>query len=55
MLKSFVGDPKTLEEWKQKGWEMLDPEDVARVVIWLLSEDSRSVFGSNINVGAALP
>lgn len=34
---------------------MMDPDDVARVVVWLLSEDSRSVFGANINVGAALP
>ncbi len=56
MMKGFVGgNEKQLEEWKARGWNMMDPEDVARVVVWLLSEDARSVFGANINVGCPLP
>lgn len=56
MMQQFVGgNPEQLEDWKRRGWQMMDPDDVARVVVWLLSEDSRSVFGANINVGAALP
>ncbi|EXJ56252.1 oxidoreductase [Cladophialophora psammophila CBS 110553] len=56
MMKEFVGgNLAQLEDWKTRGWQMLDPEDVARIVVWLLSEDSKSVFGVKINVGAALP
>ena len=33
----------------------MNAEDVAPVVVWLLSDDSIPVFGSNINVGAGLP
>jgi len=55
MMKEFVGgNPQQLEDWKARGWDMLDPEDVARVVVWLLSEDSKCVFGANINVGAGV-
>jgi hypothetical protein len=56
MLKDFTGGNQAqLDNWKNRGWEVIEPEDVARVVVWLLSEDSRSVFGANINIGAAPP
>jgi hypothetical protein len=56
MLKDFTGgNLGQLNDWKSRGWEVIEPEDVARVVVWLLSEDSRSVFGANINIGAAPP
>lgn len=56
MLKQFTaGNEAQLEDWKSRGWEVIDADDVARVVVWLLSEDSRSVFGTNINIGAGLP
>lgn len=56
MLKEFTGGSQAqLDDWKARGWELLDAIDIARVVVWLLSDDSRSVFGTNINVGAGLP
>ncbi|KIW30057.1 uncharacterized protein PV07_05834 [Cladophialophora immunda] len=56
MLSKFVaGNEAQLADWKARGWQMIRPEDVARVAVWLLSEDSAEVFGTNINVGAALP
>ncbi|OQV09724.1 hypothetical protein CLAIMM_13814 [Cladophialophora immunda] len=56
MLREFTGGKDAqLEDWKSRGWEIIEPDDVARVVVWLLSEDSRSVFGANLNIGAAPP
>ena len=59
MLAKFIPNMNTAEEiqhgWRERGFDWMEAEDVARVIVWLLSEDSRSVFGANINVGAALP
>ncbi|KAH8688958.1 hypothetical protein BGW36DRAFT_402030 [Talaromyces proteolyticus] len=33
----------------------MDPEDVGRVIVWLLLEESMPVYGSNMKVGAGLP
>lgn len=59
MLAKFIPDMQTSGDiqqgWKDRGFDWMEPEDVARVIAWLLSEDSKSVFGANINVGAALP
>jgi chanoclavine-I dehydrogenase len=50
---------KTVEDVKKvyqaEGFQILQPEDIARTIVWLLSEDSRPVHGANINVGATLP
>ncbi|KAK2873342.1 hypothetical protein FQN49_002416 [Arthroderma sp. PD_2] len=59
MLPRFVPSAKTQEEveetYKKEGYSVIEPEDVARTIVWLLSEDSRPVFGANINVGACMP
>ncbi|KAJ5378381.1 chanoclavine-I dehydrogenase [Penicillium cosmopolitanum] len=56
MLGSFIRSADQVQEgWIKKGWNLMSAEDVARVVVWLLSDDSIPVFGSNINVGAGLP
>ncbi|KAI9035682.1 chanoclavine-I dehydrogenase easD [Aspergillus affinis] len=59
LLGAMVPEAKTEEEvkksWQKWGFELLDPNDIARTIVWLLSEDSRPVFGANINVGAGLP
>ncbi|EXJ63659.1 uncharacterized protein A1O5_11420 [Cladophialophora psammophila CBS 110553] len=56
VLREFTGGKEPqLNDWKSRGWKIIEPDDVARVVVWLLSEDSRSVFGANLNIGAALP
>ncbi|KAJ5374690.1 hypothetical protein N7517_006696 [Penicillium concentricum] len=59
MLPQFAPSAKTFEEieqsYKAEGLTLIEPEDVARTIAWLLSGDSRPVYGANINVGACLP
>lgn len=57
MLEKFMGSNAEAmrKVWKERGWDAMSPDDVARVVVWLLSEDSKNVFGANINVGAGIP
>ncbi|KAJ5683534.1 short chain dehydrogenase/oxidoreductase CpoX2 [Penicillium macrosclerotiorum] len=59
MLAKFVPNARTDEEfqqaWKNHGLQVIEAEDVARTIVWLLSEDSRPVYGANINVGAGIP
>lgn len=59
MLKQFVTTTKTetevKEAWKNLGLDIVKPEDIARTIVWLLSEDSKPVYGANINVGVGLP
>jgi chanoclavine-I dehydrogenase len=43
------------EAYQKEGFSILKPDDVARTIVWLLSEDSFPVYGAHINVGAALP
>ncbi|KAJ6061279.1 short chain dehydrogenase/oxidoreductase CpoX2 [Penicillium canescens] len=43
------------EAYTKEGFAIIEPEDVARTIVWLLSGDSRPVFGANINVGACMP
>ncbi|KAF3492210.1 short chain dehydrogenase/oxidoreductase CpoX2 [Arthroderma uncinatum] len=59
MLPRFVPSAKSQEEveetYKKEGYCVIEAEDVARTIVWLLSEDSRPVFGANLNVGACMP
>ena len=59
MLPRFVPNAKTQEEveetYKKEGFSVIEADDVARTIVWLLSEDSCPVFGANINVGACMP
>lgn len=59
LLPQFNPKAKTMEEIKelyvQEGFSILQPEDIARTIVWLLSEDSRPVYGADINVGAPMP
>jgi chanoclavine-I dehydrogenase len=59
LLPSFNPKLETVKEIKElyekDGLPLIQPEDVARTIVWLLSEDSWPVFGSNINVGACVP
>lgn len=43
------------EAYKKEGFAIIKPDDVARTIVWLLSEDSSPVYGANINVGASVP
>jgi chanoclavine-I dehydrogenase len=53
--KFFDVSDEVKQGYLKSGWSSMRPEDVARVIAWLLSEDSKCVFGANINVGAAVP
>lgn len=58
MLPKFTPEKSAKEaeeDYAKEGYAIIEPEDVSRTIVWLLSEDSRPVFGANINVGAAMP
>jgi chanoclavine-I dehydrogenase len=59
LLPQFMPQAKTVDEvkeaYRKEGYPIIQPEDVARTIVWLLSDDSRPVYGANINVGAATP
>ena len=59
LLPQFAPNMKTLgeveESYKKEGFSIGEPDDVARTLVWLLSEDSRPVYGTNINVNACTP
>ncbi|KAJ5518667.1 Short-chain dehydrogenase/reductase SDR [Penicillium expansum] len=58
LLPQFEPSAKGLDEIRQlyekQGLPLIEPEDVARTIVWLLTEDSRPVYGANINVGAPI-
>jgi hypothetical protein len=58
LLPQFEPRAKGLDEIRQlyekQGLPLIEPEDVARTIVWLLAEDSRPVYGANINVGAPI-
>ncbi|KAJ5678582.1 hypothetical protein N7462_006826 [Penicillium macrosclerotiorum] len=59
LLPKFMPGANTLDEvketYKKEGYSVIAADDVARTIVWLLSEDSQPVYGVNLNVGAALP
>lgn len=57
MLAQFMGDNAEAMKkvWKERGWDLISADDVAHTIVWLLSEDSKQVYGANINVGAGIP
>ena len=60
MTKEFFGhmSKEEMEQQLQKlgvNTNMLEPEDVARVIVWLLSEASMDVNGVNLPVGEGAP
>ncbi|RSL51783.1 hypothetical protein CEP54_011242 [Fusarium duplospermum] len=60
MTKEFFGHMSKEETEQQlQKWgvntKMLEPEDVARVIVWLLSEASMDVNGVNLPVGEGAP
>jgi chanoclavine-I dehydrogenase len=47
-----VGDPARLEEL---GMDLLSPLDIARAVVYLLSDESDKITGVNLAVGMGAP
>jgi NAD(P)-dependent dehydrogenase (short-subunit alcohol dehydrogenase family) len=56
MLKeAFEGGDKLSSSTVMGGMTMVQPEHVAEVVTWLLSDEASKVWGANIPVGGAPP
>ncbi|KAI1658825.1 short chain dehydrogenase/oxidoreductase CpoX2 [Daldinia decipiens] len=59
MLPKFMPSANSFKDiedsYKREGFSLIQPEDVARTIVWLLSTDSRPVYGANVNVGAGKP
>jgi chanoclavine-I dehydrogenase len=61
MTKQFFGESSSKEDLEEKlshwglGNKMLDPEDIARLIVWLLSEASMGINGVNLPVGEGAP
>jgi chanoclavine-I dehydrogenase len=59
LLQKFLPNAEHMEEVKEiyakSGFTVIKPEDVARTIVWLLSDDSKPVYGANINVGVPVP
>ncbi|KAI0106107.1 short chain dehydrogenase/oxidoreductase CpoX2 [Hypoxylon sp. NC0597] len=59
LLPQFQPNMNSIEDikasYEKEGFSTIEPQDVARTIVWLLSEDSRPVYGANINVGACIP
>jgi chanoclavine-I dehydrogenase len=54
MVEGSTSD-QAKEIYSKEGFTIIKPADVARTIVWLLSEESWPIYGANINVGAALP
>ncbi|KAG5979912.1 hypothetical protein E4U55_004635 [Claviceps digitariae] len=59
MLQQFGPKAQSLVETPKpngdQGLPTSEADDVARTIVWFLSDDSRPVYGANINVGACPP
>lgn len=57
MLKDFFDGGEMMQAGMEigGGFTMVEPEDIAEVVTWLLSNESSKVWGANIPVGASPP
>ncbi|KHN97495.1 oxidoreductase [Metarhizium album ARSEF 1941] len=59
LLPQFEPNAKSLDEirdlYARQGLSMCGADEVARTIVWLLSQDSHPVYGANINVGAGVP
>jgi len=55
MLSQFFGSDASSGEIDTSGWDVVEPLDIAKAVVWLLSDDSHQVAGVNIPVGPGAP
>jgi chanoclavine-I dehydrogenase len=54
-MPNATSTDEVAESYEKEGYSLNEPEDMARTIVWLLSNDSKPVYGANINVGARLP
>lgn len=56
LAKFFANAPKEgLTAEDTKGWNLVEADDIAAAIVWLLSEDSNTIVGTNLPVGSAPP
>jgi len=55
MLAQFFAPQEQGAPVDTQGWQLVQPEDIARAAAWLLSEQSTQVSGVNIPVGPGAP
>jgi chanoclavine-I dehydrogenase len=55
MIKQFFGPDVPDEAIQNMGLELLEPVDVARAIVFLLSEESSKITGVNLPVGLGIP
>ena len=54
-LRWYESEEAAEEDMKKRGIVFLEAQEVVRVVVWLLSEESGKVSGINVPVGACAP
>jgi len=55
MLAQFFGQDPSSGEMDTSGWDVVEPSDIARAIVYLLSDDSLQIAGVNIPVGPGAP
>jgi len=55
MLAQFFGDAPEGAEIDTSGWDVVEPRDIAKAAVWLLSTDSHQVSGVTVPVGPGAP
>jgi len=55
MLSQFFGEAPAGAEIDTSGWDVVEPSDIAKAAVWLLSTDSHQISGVNIPVGPGAP
>ena len=54
MLRQSLG-PDVQEKMTLQGMEVIDADDVAKAIVWLLGFESAQVSGVNLPVGPGVP
>lgn len=55
MLSQFFNGPADMGGGEIEGFPLVDPDDIAKAVVYLLSEDSAKISGINMPVGDSAP
>lgn len=55
MLSQFFASTDSAGEIDTTGWSVVEPSDIAKAVVWLLSDDTIQISGVNIPVGPGAP
>jgi len=51
----FIAPPAGAEPLNAQGFKLVEADEIAQAIIWLLSEDSSQVSGINLPVGGSAP